>query len=586
MFSKWVNANSSALLLSNHMTVEKLLRSTVLSAAWVLIAILLPVACAESSGNPPSYKTSPVFFERFYANYADAENASLLRDGRVRLTPLGTESVEGFDWITHRRQDKSWWQRIENFIYLLPTIMSEDPVDRQLARDWLFRWYHVHQANAKPNEGAWDGMTAGMRVMVFVFCLRLEEARPVPDAGLVDALRTAIERHQTFLAKRENFEPNSNHGMWQSMALFETTRVLPDPALTRLALDRLLQLVTTSVSKGGVHKEHSTSYHFHFLQWLSEYVEYLGALNGLGWDGMDALDSMERNMQRCSPFLYDHRLNIPQIGDTDSQQLGEDLVSRWPLQVDEVLFDKESGYAIYKDLPASRWKRYVVFSIQNREYEPQLPHHWHNDMLAVYFSHDGEVILGDQGRYSYVREPIRGYLMSAAAHNTIVPVSVIVPQQPGIYLAENVSLLREKKRVTFEARLKNDWITRTVVVPADKPSIRVDDVIAVRDRFLLLWHIGADVVEVEATRSKNKRNRRYYEWRLSTRRGQRFTIQIQVEGENLHLGDEAAVVEGEKNPLLGWYSPAYKVFEPSPVIKLYLVPKDRIRVTTTVHKDG
>jgi hypothetical protein len=542
---------------------------------------------ARAAAVAAEFRTSDVFFEMFFDDYVDHANLDLFRNGLVKLEPIGTESIQGFDWVNHTRQDRSWWHRIENFEYLLPVLASEGDGDRTLASKWLSNWYQVHENPRAPNPGAWDGMTAGIRAMIFVWYLKLEESRTPRDHYTISLLRNSIARHQWFLAKEENFETNSNHGMWEAMGLFETTRVVPRPELTGLALRRLLQLTRDSVSDKGVHMEHSPGYHFYFLEWLSQYVEYLASLPALTWNEFDELATIEKTMRGASWYLFDHRTNVPQIGDTDSRRLGEEALQRWPPAQTATLFDNESGYAIYKDLPSSQSERYIVYCIQNMEFDTALPHHWHNDMLSVYYSDGGEIILGDSGRHSYSRTKTRSFLMSLAAHNTVFLASMIVPKAPGIFLADRVWNEDAKGRAVFGAALRDDAVMRQVVVDDGGPSLRVEDEITLDESVLSLWHIGADVVRVNAVESpKNPSARkRRYTWILVTKSGDTFDLTLDIEGESLSPpGSEVTLVEGQRNPFMGWYSPSYNVFKPAPVIKITIHPKDRIRIVTVVDK--
>jgi len=536
---------------------------------------------AVAAVTAPGYLESPLFYERFADNYSDPKNLDLFPQGVVRLDPIGTENIDRFDWVRHARQDKSFWQRIEAFDYLLPLVLSDEPQHHSLVLKWFKTWYAVHSRNAQPNVGAWDGMTAGRRAMIFAVILRRELQRPQPDQEAVDGLKNAIGLHQQFLANPDNFETLSNHGMWEALGLFETTRVLPDTALSRLALDRMLALTRTSVSSQGVHLEHSPSYHFYFLQWLADFAGYLQQLGDIGWNGADELVAIDNSMHEAAYFLFDHDGNLPQIGDTDATRLSPEEMAQYPTR-GATLFDSEAGFAVFKDPPSAPKSRYIVMRIENRHHEPKLRHHCHNDVLSVYYARDGEVILSDQGRYSYERTPIRGYLMSLAAHNTILPSSMVVPKQPGIYVCEEVWQNVDGSPVEFGAQLVNQVVKRSVFVPRDQGRFLVDDVIRAGDEFLMLWYLGPDVARIDPGQESTIDEMRYYEWTLTTKKGGKVKVQISVEGENQTDKPEVALVRGQEKPYLGWYSPAYNKLEPASVITLLLKPKDEIHVTTEV----
>jgi hypothetical protein len=580
----------------------------VILAAAVSAAVYLLGRKAPSS-TPPGIGDSSVFFELLAGEYGDASNRELMPHGRIRLDPLGTEAIGGFDWRRHARQDLSWWVRMENFVYLVTFLDSKDAADRRFAKRWFDDWYAAHEAVSRPNPGTWDPMTAGQRGMVFVWLLRQEEEVKPRDDMRIGRLRESIRKHRDFLKDPENFDSESNHGMWESMGLFEMCRVFPDPELSDLGLERLLGLVRRSVSPGGMHNEHAPGYHFVFWKWLSEYVTYLKSLKRFSWDGLETLSGIEANMRDASYFLHDHDFNVPQIGDTDAQKVPEAQRRTHRTRKNRYVFDRVAGYAIFKDPLSANFRRYAVFNVQNVEFPPQLPHHIHNDLMAVYFSYDGEVILSDQGRYSYSRSPYRGYLMSAAAHNSMQPVELIRPKSPGLYLADDVWMREDSDGIRFGARARpvyqnirlskalqggpdarresnplstDDAIRREVTVPEHEPSLIVSDDVESSMEYIALWHLGPDIRDIRREGETAEGGERTYVWRLTTLKGREFAMSLRIVGNNDTASEEVRLVQGETDPPMGWYSAGYNQLVPSPVIRVLLKARDRLQVTTRV----
>ncbi|MEJ2720762.1 MAG: heparinase II/III family protein [bacterium] len=359
-----------------------------------------------------------MFFELFANAYADSANLALLPEGKVRLIPLGVEDVGNFDWRHHARADLSWWMRIEDLQYLLPAINSVDVKDKRLAREWVAGWCEAHERDPRPNPGAWQPMTAGIRALVLVRFLKELHDSGESDTGLDTRIRESILEHQRFLEKRENFEGRSNHGMWEALGLFETVRVTGGAETAAFALRRLTDVVNLSVSGMGIHKEHAAAYHFYFSRWLSDFVRYLETLDV----DVGALSGVAARMRGAAYYLIDHGGNVPQIGDTDAMRIDPDSLGTPEGARDRVLFDESGGIAVFKDPPGRDSSRYIAFNIrQLRNLRLSLAH-THRDILAVYFSCDGEVILGDGGRYGYTDSVPRRYFVSSAAHNTIIPM--------------------------------------------------------------------------------------------------------------------------------------------------------------------
>ena len=286
-------------------------------------------------------------------------------------------------------------------------------------------------------------------------------------------------------------------------------------------------------------------------------------------------------MTRASYFMYDHHRNLPQIGDTDRTQLEEATVAGFDASGNSIL-DPEAGFGIFKDPDDSPASRYIAMRVQNQHHQPAFRHHCHNDVLSVYYARDGEVILSDQGRYSYSRTAIRGYVMSLAAHNTILPASMVVPKQPGLYVCEDVWGESRDKAVEFGAQLVNGVVKREVVIPVGEARFIVTDTIKAGDEYLLLWYLGSDVNDIKPSDPTTNDGMRYYEWALTTKKGATVKLQMSIQGANTSSGEEVALVKGQQNPMMGWYSPGYEELEPVPVITVLMRPVDEIKVTTEI----
>jgi hypothetical protein len=549
----------------------------------LITTLTAPVSSTEGGPSPiavPDYRTAPVFFEMFHEHYSDDSNLVLLHEGKVRLAPLGIESIEGFDWRTHSREDRSWWVRVESLLYLLPLIASEDDRDRAFVKDWVVRWLDAHEPDPFPNKGCRDAMAAGQRIMVLMwFSKELLESEE-PDTSLAKRIESSIRWHREYLY--ENHHAVSNHAMWEAMGLFETTRVNADSTLAAVALKRLVEIVRLSTTGQGFHTEHSPAYHFYFLKWLSDFVSYFSGLPDLSWPDADVLVERERLMHKKAYFLCDRRGRIPQIGDTDSMRI-QSVYGRRPRRSRQTaVFDPEAGYALYKDPVRSRTRRYVVFRIP--EEPPVLRFHIHADCISVYYSWDGEVILADAGRYSYDRSPTRRYYTSFSAHNTVMP-SRLVPVRSHRVYANETWWDHERSRCVFGASLKDGTVTRAVEIPADEPEIRVFDTVLGHEPFTVLWHLGNDIVYVGGIERDDEAadpGWRRFVCELTTAKNRSFLMTI-----DLLCGEDeddvmAHAIEGWDQPMLGWYSSGYKRSVPSRVIRVDLNVRSFANVKTRI----
>ncbi|UCH85027.1 MAG: heparinase II/III family protein, partial [Candidatus Latescibacterota bacterium] len=555
--------------------VTTTLRLPRMCLVFAVVAAGMPLMCppslfGQNRAEVPAHTEAPVFFELFAASYSDSANLDLFHKNKVRLIPLGIEAIDGFDWRNHKRRDLSWWMRIEDFKYLLPAINSGRGADARFVRDWFNHWYEIHEQDPQPNPGAQQPMTVGIRAMVLVRLLRAVEALEERDTQIEERLRETITEHRHFLELDENFESRSNHGLWEAMGLFETARVDHDTGTAGYALRRMADVVEASVSEQGIHREHAAGYHFHVSRWLSEFVQYFASLGIDAWGDVEILADASGKMCGVSYYLFDHMGNIPQIGDTDARRVDPDSLSSAAEDRDPVLYDEDGGLAVYKDPPPSGLGRYLIFVTRQLSKLTLSLAHTHRDMLSVYFSCNGEVILGDGGRYEYGNSVSRRFFVSSAAHNTIVPIDKLDSTEriigpigglPPRYSEQDGS-------VVFEGFMNSQLVYRRLTIPRDKSEFVVDDAISPEFDVVVLWNMGRDVVDISPQSIGEDDGREVHWWVVTTGKGRTFRLEVTL--PPAVGGNEAtiAMAKGAKYPMLGWYSPGYREMVPVTVLKI------------------
>lgn len=565
----------------------------------ITILILLIAVCPVNGdpadilihGSVPMYTDAPVFYDFFWRYYADMENLELVHEGKVMLGRLGIEPIENFDWIERPGKSNSYWVRMENFWYLTPLIHSTAERDQAFVREWFEGWIDAHDNDRWDNYGAKDAMSAGFRVMTFVWYLHRLHERGEADSVWIEQIRYAVKEHQEYL--KGKFFPVSNHGYWESMGLFETTRIFPDTAIVRLALERLNQMIAASITGKGFHVERSPFYQIEVLNWITRYVEYFRALEGFEWSGFAKLEAAQRKMSAAVYYMFDHGGNVPQVGDTGAKRYNKRRPrSSRRSNMPEAIVDKRAGYAIYKDAEA-RCGRYVVFTIPNVEHPNKMPYHNHNDLLSVYYSHRGEIIFGDQGVFSYRNDENLRYFKSAVAHNTVMPVSQFVKSR-GSEVGRKATevLVHEDDGIhLFTASFNKDKVTRVVRIPKNDVTVEVVDVILDEQPYVILWHMGCDVesihrIETADTNRVNSDGLVEYGFELTTLRRRNFLLTILTNSGPPESEEFVEVVSGLESPMLGWYSPGYNQKVPISVVVIRIDVHEFANITTVIKPLG
>jgi hypothetical protein len=341
----------------------------------------LSLAAAPALAEPPGdafdiddippvadYQAHPVFYDLFADPTTQDGDLAILRAGQVRVQHYAPVATDTFAWQRRIGDDYTWWMQMQEMRFLLPLIRSDSDMDRDIAREWLSRWFQAHLVQDR-KVGEWgEPMTWAYRAMVFVCYLRRESARPDPDADVVGMLMGSILEHQRRLSGETFFDKSSNHGFIDALGLYETTRVYDSPAVRNLALKRIRMLLDLSVSDQGLYREHSPAYHFVVLRWLEQIAGYFETIGETHAAALGDIRRAVARMTESAYFLQDHRGMVPQIGDTDSVGV-DDYDARYRVEGaprgETMRFDTDAGFAIYRG--ESRDRRHVSIPHNRRE---------------------------------------------------------------------------------------------------------------------------------------------------------------------------------------------------------------------------
>jgi len=545
------------------------------------VAQQYPAGAQEAVDLLGNHHDSPVFYEIQPTPYFLVDNVELLHQNKLKLWHFPVTDVTDFDWKTAEFTDLSWWIQIEELRFLIPLIKSGDEADWELARRWFMSWYESNRGDQKASRTRWrEPMSAAYRGMVLVFFLKTEESRDSVDTDLRAKLREVIHQHQEFLAMPGHFNSNSNHGLVESFGLLEVTRVFPDTENENLGLDRLVTMARKSVSTLGTHKEHSPAYHFAFLNWLDKFSTYLAGQSHLDPAKLAVLVDYAARMRDASYYMRDHDGIIPEVGDTDSMNVSFRYPQYWDVGMagaPPVFHDEEAGFSVFKGK-----RRYVLYSITS--VQPELPYHYHNDVMSVYYRYKGETILGDPGKYQYTRSAMRNYFTSMQAHSSLVPSdwkgAVFGTGAVRLARATGVSDSAGADRLSAAIEYEGLELERTVVIPRRASGIIVSDDLSTRmgardargrrrvgpgpgglSHVTLVWNFGYDVFEVVPDPATAPGGNAL-SFDLTTKSGRRLRMTVVVTPpRRSQLKYE--LVRGRERPLGGWYAPKLFVKRPS-----------------------
>jgi hypothetical protein len=296
-------------------------------------------------------------------------------------------------------------------------------------------WAAANYASSSPSPMSWNDHATAYRLrtlLCFFECLRTS---PTADPEFAGLLLRMIDTHCRVLADVKFYSRHTNHGFDQSIMLYWAARALPELAdasgWLQLGRDRLRDEISFMFTSEGIHVENSPSYHIWLLSALEE-IRFLLAAN----DRL-SLESLISAGWEYAAYVLQPNGRLPLVGDTESRDFtkvrssgdspgfeeflfsasGGKLGTR-PLAVDRVF--PRSGYAVFRD----QWHHsddfadsvYLFFKCSYLS-----DYHRHDDDLSLVLMAYGQEWLIDSGLYGYEEaNPIRRYMRSAEAHNTIL----------------------------------------------------------------------------------------------------------------------------------------------------------------------
>ncbi|MCK4785619.1 MAG: alginate lyase family protein [Desulfobacteraceae bacterium] len=451
---------------------------------------------------------------------------------------------------------RSLWER-GRLQHILPLLLSKQQQPSansktvgQLAKSEVFKWIDNNPFPYGPHY--LSAMECGMRIPVFFCCLKL-----VDDLSALESasLMQAIYLHAWWISRRLSlYSSLGNHTIAECVGLIFAGAVFRKTKAGEYWLNRSLNLLKKELEhqilEDGGPAEQSLNYHRFVLDlyWLA--VDFLKKNNLCDCSGIVHRLILGENFITC---FQDDSGNIPSIGDSDDGYAVAPGVApkrpEKPREKSDVNVFRYSGYTVINS------NKRVLFTFDHGPLGmPPLYNHGHADALSITLAKGGKQILVDPGTYRYNGVPKwRRYFKGTKAHNTVtidgfdqaIQETSFIWSRP--YEAKLTRHAEKNGRLILEgvhdgyARLRRPVWHKRFVLYFGKRNFLIRDSFwgeGIHD-FELLYHLHP---EASVT---NKGG-----WWLIDNQGASVLLKLAT-------GDEFAFVQGQKDPLLGWYSPSY-----------------------------
>ncbi|MBN1501830.1 MAG: alginate lyase family protein [Spirochaetes bacterium] len=361
------------------------------------------------------------------------------------------------DWLYQPADDEEWiyaFNRHQYFICLGQSfVLTGDEKYAECFVSHAVDWIRRIGINNSDNAKAWRTIDAGFRLENWLkgLCF-FEKSQSVPDSFLEVFFGSVIEHAEYLMREYDTFRLMSNWGVIQNRGLFMAGVMLPETKRTRdyvkVALQRLTEEINIQIYRDGVHWEQSPMYHVEVLHCFLDVI-FIGIRNGI----VLPEDILNKTRQMCRVVLFSQKPDHhgPMQGDSDRLDFRNILTKGAYVFSDSFLksgahdrFDFEIscefGYRAkteYDKIGAEKPAQVSFACSDSGNYylrsgwEPESNYmrfhcgtlgagHGHSDKLHVDLFANGEDILVDAGRFTYVDCPERYFFKDPPAHNTVI----------------------------------------------------------------------------------------------------------------------------------------------------------------------
>ncbi|WP_181903691.1 alginate lyase family protein [Priestia megaterium] len=439
----------------------------------------------------------------------------LMRDELYVNTIWPTYKFNGkLTWKENPYKDDSWsfyFQSLDMVGYLT------NAYEQTHSQKYLEKaqWYIESWMNANPSPTkqasrfAWKDHSTANRVVTMIQFWEQYKNSAIYDKDFETKLIEMLEKHGDFLMDDKNYSAGSNHGIFQDRSLIELALIFPDMSHSeqwyKKGMGRLITHVEGDVTKSGVHKEHSPSYHLLVLNLFKSINGFIKQFNVNEPKLKDGISKMEDYLA----FIGNQSGDLPMLGDSQPESLyslnPKSITSQKLLYVvtkgkqgkkpgQEMVY-ADGGTAVFKNDLNNERPLYLLFTSAFHSTT-----HKHADDLSFILNYGKTDFFVDSGKYNYsYTDPYREYFKGTLAHNTVTVDKKSFPVTKDQVNRSKISSSEINKTYNYvtgsHELYKGVKISRTLVYLKNTNSILVRDVMESNKNhtYTDIFNIGKDV---------------------------------------------------------------------------------------------
>lgn len=520
---------------------------------------------AGQSGDAGTVKRQPGYVAQIRKGHLGIKDDPIPREGTQLIFSArsGADAwplVLPLDWDADPFRNVNWrfqlhaWRMIDPL--LISYLKTGNTEHLNEAFDYVRDWFRYHYEEHKRSQMEWYDMAAGIRAMKLALFLDRYQAGQL-DLSPEDAhrLTVLVDEHARRL-QEEKYIAKNNHGLLQVFGLNLLCAVAKDRTSCvkgrEFAGAMFARLLHDQFTEEGVHRENAPAYH----EFVRRTIASLNSEATLKIPGADT-HQLLRKVAQVQPWLVDPQGNFVAVGDSSGRSKPLALKPGSGVAVGD--FTK-SGYGIVRDENSMLFMMGMAHTFTHKHAD---------DLSFVLFEH-GRPLFIDTGKYGYNDNPMRRYVISGAAHNTISLLDQdITPKDVVLAGSELTPIERDGSLFKLSGRVERPGLftqRREIQYRPDQSLIIRDDVSSDRDRqFVSSLHLARDL----------RPQRVVGGFDVALPDGK--TVKARLEETDCRI----ETARGEKKPILGWESIAYLKMEPATVIRAICPGRSR-SITWTI----
>jgi len=533
---------------------------------------------------------NPVNWFRDYGNKVDFPKIDA-----KKLNYKDPEQVDGIMYV--------WW--LNRHQHLMPAAIAYYETGEQKYADvvlaQLQSWLDVCSF---PVGQAWlTGNETGIRLITWSWLFRFLFAKGKPDNYSDDFLASwfiSIKQHVHYIDTHwAQYSRANNHIIAEAVGVLAAVdtwpQLFPDKNYRKVCRDIIQQETCKQISRDGVNREHSISYHALVLELLinaSVFDKCLGEkihkiikkmalfLNTLSGDSNiipdigDSDYAVASGIIPRSPKYYSYVASaacafaepqattpIYSISKSAEWYSGTKVIEK---KSDESVYFEDGGYAIWKSFLDSQLKINLCMNLADLGYG-QIASHGHADALAFTLQINDEPVLIDPGTYAFHnKKKWRNYFKGTSAHNTLTINGTDQAEIKGPFLWSDKYYVRTKRAVMGNNQLK---------IKAEHDGYCRNEMTLTHRRDLS-WHplLKKCIIKDELIGNGNYNAELHFHVHPDRKVTKELSNAFKISDNGYSLiikfssHFKCRVACGETDPPLGWFSPVLGEKIPSPTI--------------------